>query len=432
MARNNCHENSHEWARLMKTVDQVFPGIDSRCHNFTVVVEGQPSFIEGDVLIRAEIQEARAGFRALPPSNESWTSRRCIVRLRRVEWDILRHCGSTWKIIQASVRSAWRDYVLDCTGVYSVVVARATLTQGTVIHVAELFSGGFAGWAQAAYVLRKAGIPLESSWSIDRDPACHRMTVAADPGRQVATNWREVDDVRFTQDTGHWHIQGDVEDDWWLVVAQTRPVQVITVSAPCQPWSRAGSGAGLASSDGAAMLRAADVCGFLETPLVALEQVEGFVHHHDGQKVLDGWRQAGYRIIWRETLDLAQVLPVSRKRHLLLLAHESFACDKTRPSPWVPFTLPDLGRAGVLLDLSQDILRQCLLHDEQAEVHGPVVPPPKVERDAKGSSSRVGCFVAQYGSQHLLPESALSTKGLHGHLLQHKGVIRFFSPRFGL
>ena len=420
----------------MKHVDEVFPGIDGRCHNFTVVVHGQPSYVDGDVLVRADIQEARAGFKALPPSKQSWTSRSCLVRLRRVEWDILRHCDTTWKIVQASVKSAWRDYVLDCTGVYTVVVARAVLTQDTTIQVAELFSGGFAGWAQAAYILQRTGVPIHSSWSVDRDPTCRGMTAAACPNHKVARNWYELDHLRFSKDENHWHIQADIEDDWWLAAAQTRPVHVFTVSAPCQPWSRSGSGAGLASSDGAAMLRAADVCGFLETPLVALEQVEGFLHHKDGQAVLDGWRQAGYRVVWQETLDLADVLPVSRKRLLVLLAHEGFACDKVRKSPWVPFSFSDLGRAGVLLDLPQDVLRQCLLDEELWQKYmdpwyvpqhaGASRQPTPFEYRVKTAASRANCIVAQYGSQHLLPESALTAKGIHGQLLQHDGVVRFF------
>ena len=256
------------------------------------------------------------------------------------------------------------------------------------------------------------------------------MTAAADSHRRVASNWHELDRLRFTEDQHHWHLQADVEDNWWLAAAQVRPVQVMTVSAPCQPWSRAGSGGGLATADGAAMLRAADICGFLETPLVAIEQVEGFLHHKDYQEVLDGWCKAGYRVIWQETLDLLEVLPVSRKRHLILFAHHSLVCANIRSAPWVPF--------GVLLDLPQDILRQCLLDESQWEKYmdpwylpphsGSGRPPNPFEYRVKTSASRVGCLVAQYGSQHLLPETTLSSKGLHGQLLQHQGVVRFFSP----
>ena len=154
-------------------------------------------------------------------------------------------------------------------------------------------------------------------------------------------------------------------------------------------------------------------CGFLESPLVALEQVEGFLHHPDGQVVLDCWCKAGYRIVWQETLDLVEVLPVSQKRPLILFAHESTVCDLIRFFSWVPFKFPDLGRAGVLLDLPQDVLRQCLLDDAQWQMYmDPWYLPPQVgsgsrvspfEYRVKHSASRVGCMVAQYGSQHLLP-----------------------------
>ena len=434
----NSPSDAPEWARLLRSVDQMFPGIGGQCFNFTVTVEGRPAFVDGEVLIRAELQEAPRRFRVSSSTAQSWTTRRCLVRLRRVEWDILRHCGTTWKIIQAPVKSAWRDFILDCTGVFTVVVARATLTQDTTLQMAELFSGGFAGWAQAAYILRRSGIPLQCSWSVDRDPACSKMTAAANPESKVAANWHELDGLRFAQDRHHWHLQADVEDNWWLAAAQTRPVQVMTVSAPCQPWSRGGSGAGLATADGAAILRAADICGFLEVPVVAMEQVEGFIEHAEGQVVLDGWRQAGYRVVWQDILDIAAVLPASRRRHLIVFAHDSLACETLRPAPWVPFSLPDLGRAGVLLDLPQDVLRQCLLDDAlwQKYMDPWYLPPMKgtgrqptpYEYRVKGQTSKVGCMVAQYGSQHLLPESVLSTKGLHGPLVQHKGVVRFFAP----
>ena len=122
-------------------------------------------------------------------------------------------------------------------------------------------------------------------------------------------------------------VQGDISDGWWLSMFQKLPVNTWTVSAPCQPWrwSFAGRESGLSNEVGRLMLRVADLAAAFTPDLVLFEQVTGFAFHKDAALVLDAWREAGFHVVWKATLELEDILPCQRSRHLLVFARRSSA-----------------------------------------------------------------------------------------------------------
>ena len=74
-------------------------------------------------------------------------------------------------------------------------------------------------------------------------------------------------------------IHGDVFDDNWLQAAACWNVEVITISAPCPPWSGAAGQMGLHSAEGQLFMRAIGVCKILRPKIILIEQVAAFHSH---------------------------------------------------------------------------------------------------------------------------------------------------------
>ena len=154
--------------------------------------------------------------------------------------------------------------MLGCTGVDAVVVANCVTRQDKCIRVAEFFSGGFAGWSRAVYVLHSNHMPIRMCWTIDSDTDCSEMLRYHHRAWVEATNLEELGPASAAE---QFHNCADINTNWWIRALSTSPVDIACISAPCQPWSAAGSEHGLASMDGQLMLRMADILGVFKVPL---------------------------------------------------------------------------------------------------------------------------------------------------------------------
>ena len=218
-----------------------------------------------------------------------------------------------------------------------------------------------------------------------------------------------------------------------------RPVQVVVISAPCPPWSRAAGAPVLRHPDGQLLLRAADICGIAEIPVVVLEQVENFPRHSDYRAVCRAWSLSGYEVRWQQTLDAQDVLPAARKRHIMVLRHRS--CPPGYALPVVDWSMqrkPTLHSSQVLLELPPAVeaalvpappvwnvyLDPWYLPHSVATANSACAPLQYRVREKHQST---GCFPAQYGHQHELSPDLLERKGLLGQFLKTGSQIRFFA-----
>ena len=209
-------------------------------------------------------------------------------------------------------------------------------------------------------------------------------------------------------------IVGDVEQNWWMRTVNIKPVNMFTASSPCQPWSFAGRKTRLSSPVGRLMLRIADIASALDIGLIAIEQVAGFKAHPHYETVLEFWRKLAYHVSWRATLELAEVSPCQRSRHLLVLRHMKY--DPPPLLPPVVWKVPDPGNlltSRSVLDLPPSMHQQCTPTAETLSLYlnpalipktraSPGIKDPKSFRIRQGHQA-AGCFLAQYGFAHLLP-----------------------------
>ena len=416
------------WQRLSIISEELCPAMQGSLQNFLVRPYGAAVSNDAGILSRAHIVQ---------PGGAN-TSRKVLLKLRHSDWFALEDSSGVFKVIQSQVGFNGHDYMLDCTHVNTVVICTAALSEDSSVCMAELFSGGFAGWSQAAYILHRAGLPLHVKWTLDVDEDCERMLQVQTPGLQCISQAQDLDQI--TADSPHaLHVCANLNWDWWVRLFGLRPVHLVTLSPPCQPWSAAGTGSGLDAADGWLMLRAIDILGAVQPPIVTLEQVAGFLRHMHFPRVMKAWQQAGFQVHWQATLDLLDVLPSSRVRVIIVFRH----CSHQGPPAlhginWTVAQRQNLATAKVLLDLPADMLQPLVLSEDLKAIYFDpwYLPPSRTgsQQPHRVESLRVrteagtaGCFLAQYQFQHELPEGQLASKGLLGFLLRHRGHLRFFA-----
>ena len=189
-----------------------------------------------------------------------------LVRISHADWTMVKWCKGPLKVLRASGFGGKDDsHVLDLTGVATCMVAQAPIEEATCISVAEFFAGGFLGWSHASYALRHTGAPLQVKWTLDIEPACAQAQQCVYPHSEVVR-----DTTGLSQALQHQRfpmlLQTDVREPWWQAAFLGTDVQVAFLSAPCQPWSSAGRGAGLSSADGRLLLDMASILGEVRHP----------------------------------------------------------------------------------------------------------------------------------------------------------------------
>ncbi|CAE7340139.1 unnamed protein product [Symbiodinium necroappetens] len=419
----------YNWDRLQRAAKTLHPGLEGEVINIVACPFDTPIYQGSKILVRAYVASSVGD---VPQPD---TAQKVVLVLRSSDWLAVDPQAGPLHVLAASVSVQSQQYLLDCTGISSVVVTCCNVLNDTCVHMAEIFSGGFSGWSQAAYILHTAGIPVQTSWTLDVDGACSDMLC------HQHASWAEASDLEsllLAGADGVLHLCADVQRNWWLRVFRQRPVHIVCISAPCQPWSSAGSEQGLSSEDGLLLLRAADIVGLFQIPLVLLEQVAHFTNHPHFATVMHAWSLAGYVIQWQASLNLLDVLPSQRQRFLMVLSHRTNAGHKQlQPGSWTIDKRINLGQAKVLFDLpptmldantpSQDVLDMYMdpwyVPTPRHAHHSP--PSPQKFR-IKTAADTAGVFVAQYQFQHELPPAQLQ-KGIHGCLLRKSGLLRFFS-----
>ena len=68
----------------------------------------------------------------------------------------------------------------------------------------------------------------------------------------------------------------DIASEHWLQLASSWRPDVVTISAPCQPWAATGEGKGYLPQVGRFMPESLVVCRKLGVPIIMIEQVPGF------------------------------------------------------------------------------------------------------------------------------------------------------------
>ena len=421
--------DSLEWRRLSKFASDFVPGMHGTHQNFLVQPFGAVASDSACKIVRAELVEVSNGIKH--------TGRKVVLRLRHEDWFMLEAPGPL-RVIQAGCHQLHQEFVLDCTHPRTLVASYQPLVQESTVQVAEVFSGGFGGWAQGAYVLHRAGLPISTRWTLDIQETSIPMQQAQVPHLACVETLEDLRELTPHADE-QLHINANVEHDWWLHCLVHRPINVLVASPPLQPWNNHEKAPGLNSSDGRLMLRIVDVAGAFGIPVVGIETCAGIFQHAHYPQILEAWSAAGYRLHLQLQLNLLDVLPCSRPRAMLVFVKQYLSFpDPELGDAWNAAKRSTLSNALAIFDHPPEIQGSLSLAPEVLNMYMDpwYLPPARGGRPTpcsaqsfrfRGPHQSAGCFTSQYQFQHHIDEGMLASQGLLGFLFCDGDAPRFFS-----
>ena len=325
---------------------------------------------------------------------------------------VLRHVQEV-RVIQAYVQHKDGVTILDATASPCFFSGFAPTQTRTTLQVAELFSGGFAGWSRAIATLRECGLPLHVSWILERDPACWPCLHAMDANLCQAHSVHDFVASSHPADTVL--VADDFRTHWWRKLLHLRPADILVVSPPCQPWSSAGRFGGLNVPDGILLLEVVEMLKVSNFEVAIFEEVDGFSRHQHFPVFYQAMRAAGFECQWRAPLQLAELAPASRTRFFLIFTREHRASTITFTARhWRALGFPSLAKAEAFFpSMPAALLAPCQLEPDVLEMYlstDPLPKGPNGRRQTSLQASRIRtpdqqalCFMAAYHYQHELP-----------------------------
>ena len=316
------------------------------------------------------------------------------------------------------------------------------LVMNQPISMAHLFAGAFNGWHQAerfSHFHRK--LP-ECNWSlnIDDDPMVCEMASKNLTAERITNNRAVPED---------WPIQccilqSKVEDLSWMKFVQS-PVNLMwTVSFPCQPFSRGGNGAGVQTKEGQSIFHVLAAARVMQPIAVLLENVDTFPTHIHAPLVLRFCIWAGYRLVWSNVSDMADMAPHHRARWLAVLIRQ----DLNQSPHSIVAKLPCLQQVSwkhpsFAFSIPAAMKDQLTLNQELIICYGNWNLLPKgmgkgsphqnlhqnLQARIPAVDSKLGTLVARYSQQHLLPMNHVTKSGLFAQLIMDEnGKYSFMDP----
>ena len=206
------------------------------------------------------------------------------------------------------------DYEID----HETTVIPIRNTADDHVHMLSLFGGGFGGWTYGMkHLCAYHGISAQIV-AVESDLiAC--ANYAANHDVPIVNGYATLPSNLMQQMPKGCVIHGNVLSTTWIEpIAEWHP-QILTISAPCQPWSGAGHAKGLLSAEGLSFPEALLQARLLQPEVIGLEQVTGFNTHEQRSHVIKVISMIGYAINWSRSFDFAVCGPVTRSRWIALL-----------------------------------------------------------------------------------------------------------------
>ena len=297
---------------------------------------------------------------------------------------------------------------------------------GPIRHL-ELFAGGHGGWAYATRFVRHFSQTASQTVAVEYDlPTI--ANYAVNHGSMLVSG--EVPLPKGLLESGlDVAIHMDVTSRVCLPQLADWKPDVATVSAPCGPWSKAGSESGLASPNGFVFAESIAILRWIRPRIILLENVPGFSSHPHSVLILQQLRAAGYRIRWCKTLDAAAWSCATRTRWLCVasLLHDS-EVHFEQFEMWPSNSSRTPNEMNSVLPLSQAMIDQIQIPEKAKQICSDPKYLPQGQRhliskdDVSVWTSRgytgdqtLPTFMAQYGNQHCLPLDLMARKGCYMH-----------------
>lgn len=308
--------------------------------------------------------------------------------------------------------------------------------QDDKFKILETFAGGFGGWSYALNFLRRVHAVPSQIVAIEEELAA-AVNFASNHDALLIESHFPITPQILLQHTGDIILHGDVRrKHWWQSVALWQP-DLMTISAPCQPWSGAQSAPGLNSIHGMLLPETIMLARIFRPKLLLIEQVNGFATHHHKAFCIAIIKSCGYEVAWTKIVDVRiRWLALAVRRNEPLVKGRSF-----QPWPKVPRQTPATLKA-IFSDTPpgfEQLKLENRVHNLGKE--WVLLPPGEKEqfRGATGAAiwnhrctgedQKHPTIMAQYGHQHCLPRDSLERKGYFGHFfVPSNGVARLLHP----
>lgn len=306
------------------------------------------------------------------------------------------------------------------------------------IKLLELYAGGYGGWKSA--VMHLAHFDIRSQVvAIEAD-----LSASVSYALTHHANWvgatAAIDKDFFIHSKANWVLQKDVHDPNIKPAIGNWAPNMISISAPCPPWSSAGYSEGLGGRQGQLLLQSILECRWYRAPCILVEQVANFATHPHSHFIRRAFHYIGYRLVWQRTLNLIDQCSSARNRWLALAVRIHADMPVHMCQSW-PIAAPE-AKHSIDLALHPDQKRALMPSPEALAI----ASDPRKHRQGRQQGwstaqvleartiSKDGIFptiMAMYGSQHLLNSQLLSTNGFLGFFLKDDtmpALCRYLHP----
>eukprot|EP00435_Cladocopium_sp_Y103_P066458 s404_g28.t1 len=361
-------------------------------------------------------------------------------------------CPKLFKVVQmgvddvildgrvAFVFSGLLDVCLEGGGIIPAPECR-TADTADLVHVLELFCGGFSGWSHVTRALKTLHLPVITSLAVDIDVDCVQA-YAKTFGATLHVGGTPLQLDVGSEIPAKLVIQADVTDFSWVHLLGCVTYEVGVASPPCPPWSMASvSAPGLRRNDGCLTPFAVALLALIGCKVICLENVSGMVHHSHWTTIQQWFRAWKWDLRWTKTLDLAEVAPQKRDRLLVIATRMNDASLMPHiPCSWPKIANPSMQQFDVLFCATDHWLEESRPSADVLQLYlDPANLPkqPSSNRASKRSKVDVNRYriktpqeqmttvMANYSFGHLLPRHVIESGGLYGGLLALPDGLRF-------
>ena len=230
--------------RMLAATSDLGAPLLGHVRHFHVKLTGEAKAQGLDFLVPGTLLEGWAVDAGFPQGS---APQRVILRLRAQDWYSVGQYSDTLRILHSTFYRDVEQRVIDATCGTSVVAGLVKIQESKSVVLAEVFSGSFNGWSQAAYVLRDLGFDVHVRWLLDQDSSCTDSACLIHSGPlQVAHCLQDLRNCLSSQCDVF--AVANFTDSWWHGLLACPGLTAIAASPPCPPWSTASFYGALACS----------------------------------------------------------------------------------------------------------------------------------------------------------------------------------------
>lgn len=304
----------------------------------------------------------------------------------------------------------------------------------------EQFSGAYGGWSFAKEFLQQHGIAKTQGMctiAVEQDlPSA--VQFALNHGHSILGDSQHIPANFVFNNPKDYVFVSKIQDFQWRKQIEWLPIDLWSISAPCQSWSTASHQQGFSTKNGIALAESVAQIRVHRPKVVLLENVSGITEHPQFILIQRLMTWAGYVEVGSDIYDLADVTPVKRPRFLALYIRNDLFDSSMTFSGWPTpnQSIPRTFDAIFPLTVSENSKFAPKEKDLQRYFEKDLMPGKlRVwnQRDVLGYripslDLKLQTFMGAYGEQHLLPPYSLQTSGLFGQFQRQGAIVRFWTP----